>query len=99
MVVTLGAPPLAPTAIAGPAAGRVVLTWIAPTDGPVTSYRIQMSIAGGAWNNVVGNTNSTATTRTLTGLNPGSVSFRVAANYTAGGRGAYSPGSTAVTVG
>ena len=80
---------------------RAELTWNAPswTAGtPVTGYAIQQSVDGGTtWTTAVADTGTTATSRTLPGLDAGTlVAFRVAALNTYG-RSAWGASSSEVT--
>jgi outer membrane protein assembly factor BamB len=97
-----GAPPAAigaPQSVsATPATGQATVHWTAPTNASgssVTGYSVWAFIAG---NPVVGHVfNSTATTKTVTGLTHGKTyTFRVAA-ITAHGTGPESAASNAVT--
>ena len=56
-------------------AGRteLVVTWTAPTRGPVTGYRIDYSLDNIEYKELVANSESTATTYTHTGLKPGTL--------------------------
>jgi FtsP/CotA-like multicopper oxidase with cupredoxin domain len=94
--------PLAPsgvTAVAGSA--QVSLTWTAPTSNggtPVSSYRIEQSVNGGAtWTTVVGSTGNAAVTRTITGLTNGTTYVFHVAAINGAGLGAFSTASAAVT--
>ncbi len=83
--------PDAPTGLTATASGQTTinLSWSAPSDNggsAITGYRIQVSPSGGTnWTNLVGNTNSTTTTYTHTGLAPGTTRhYRVRAINTIG---------------
>ena len=76
--------PGAPTALTASASSTTVATlrWTAPgSDGgsPVTAYRVEESVEGGAWN-VLGDTDDASTTVDIIDLTPGvTYRFRVAA--------------------
>ena len=82
--------PGAPTGLVANAvdATRIDLVWVAPTyDGgaAITGYRIEVSADGAAWIDLVRNSGSTATTRSHTGIDPGSTRYyRVSAINSAG---------------
>jgi uncharacterized delta-60 repeat protein len=93
--------PAAPSGVTATAGnGQATVSWTAPTfDGGanVSGYRIDIRLAGGGWATSVGDTGSTTTSHTVTGLANGlAVEFRVAAINSVGA-GDYSTGSNTVT--
>jgi hypothetical protein len=81
--------PTAPTGVSGTARSKAIrVVWTIPSSNggsPITGYRIQKSVNGGAWSAVVSNTGSTATALLVTGLKPADrYRFRVAAINVAG---------------
>lgn len=81
--VSLASAPGLTSAVDSPGTpGSVDLTWTAPTSAgltPITDYLIETSVDGTAWT-VVPHAASTATSYTVTGLNPaGTYQFRVSA--------------------
>jgi hypothetical protein len=94
--------PAAPTGVTGTAgAAQVTLYWTAPAangGSAITSYAIQQSTNNGTtWTTAVASTGSNAVTKVVTGLTNGTAYvFRVAA-INAGGTGAYSTASAALT--
>ncbi len=79
---------------------QIDLAWVAPAyDGgaPISGYRVEVSETGAVWAGLVRNTESTATTFSHTGLQPGSVRhYRVSAINRAG-TGAASASASAAT--
>ena len=78
--------PDAPTSLTATASGTTAidLSWTAPADNggsPITGYRIEVSSNGGtSWTNRVGNTGTTTTTYSHTGLSAGATRhYRVSA--------------------
>jgi FtsP/CotA-like multicopper oxidase with cupredoxin domain len=94
--------PAAPTGVTGTAgAAQVTLYWTAPAangGSAITAYTIQQSTNNGtSWTTAVASTGSTAVTKVVTALTNGTAYlFRVAA-INAGGTGAYSTASAALT--
>ncbi|MCY4399345.1 MAG: fibronectin type III domain-containing protein [Gemmatimonadetes bacterium] len=82
--------PTAPTGLSARAVGqsRIDLSWNRPSDdggAAITGYRIESSPNGTAWSPLRGNTNSTATTFSHTGLSPATTRhYRVRAINSAG---------------
>ena len=83
-------PPGAPTGLTATANGqaRIDLSWAAPSnDGgsAITGYRIEISEDGSGWSDLVGDTRSSATSYSHTGLAPGITRhYRVSAINSAG---------------
>ena len=93
--------PAAPSAVTATAGnGQATVSWTAPTfngGAGISGYRIDIRLAGGGWATSVGDTGSTTTSHTVTGLaNSLAVEFRVAAINSIGA-GDYSTGSNTVT--
>ena len=86
----LGTLPGAPTRLEATSGGQtqIDLSWTAPADdggSAVTGYRIEVSEDGASWNDLVGDTRSTATGYSHTGLTPGVTRhYRVSAINSAG---------------
>ena len=86
----LGTVPGAPTRLTATASGptEIDLSWSAPSDdggAAITGYRIEVSEDGASWNDLVGDTRSTATGYSHTGLTPGVTRhYRVSAINSAG---------------
>ena len=86
----LGTLPGAPTRLEATSGGQtqINLSWTAPADdggSAVTGYRIEVSEDGAGWNDLVGDTRSTATGYSHTGLTPGVTRhYRVSAMNSAG---------------
>ena len=82
--------PGAPTGLTATADGptEIDLSWTAPSDdggAAITGYRIEVSTDGSSWSDLVANTNSTATSYSLTGLTAWSTRhYRVSAINSAG---------------
>ncbi len=92
--------PAAPSAVTATAGnGQATVSWTAPSfngGAGISGYLIDIRLAGGAWATSVGDTGSTTTSHTITGLANGlAVEFRVAAINNVGA-GDYSTGSNAV---
>ncbi|MTA27758.1 MAG: hypothetical protein F2562_02745, partial [Actinobacteria bacterium] len=100
--VPFGVPGTSGTLSAIASNGQVVLLWSAPTsDGgsSIIGYRIESSINGTTWNDVVVDTGSASTVHVVNGLTNGTTySFRVSARNTSG-LGAVSNASTATPAG
>ena len=86
----LGTLPGAPTRLEATSGGQtqIDLSWTAPADdggSAVTGYRIEVSEDGASWNDLVGDTRSTATGYSHAGLTPGVTRhYRVSAINSAG---------------
>jgi len=99
--------PGTPTALtATPSDSQVVLNWTAPDNGgkAIMGYQVQYTATpsdASSWTTAISNTNTTATTYTVTGLTNGApgYSFRIAAinNATSDGVGTMSSWTSAVT--
>ena len=99
--------PSTPTDLtATPSDGQVVLNWTSAPNGgkAIMGYQVQYTATPGdssSWTTAIANTNTTATTYTVTGLTNGApgYSFRIAAinNATTDGVGAMSSWTSAVT--
>ena len=81
--------PGAPTGLSAAAgAWQVALSWTAPADdggSAITGYRIERSIDGMTWSDLVADTASTATSHTAVGLTGGTaVRFRISARTATG---------------
>ncbi|TLX69748.1 MAG: fibronectin type III domain-containing protein, partial [Thaumarchaeota archaeon] len=89
---------LPPTGLAATtvSSSQINLSWTAPTDNggsPLTGYKIERSVSGGAFAVIVANTGSTATTFSNTGLQSSTTyTYRVSA---INGIGTSSPSNTA----
>ena len=84
-------------------ASRIDLEWSAPADtggGAITGYRIEVSADGGtSWSDLVGDTRSTATGYSDTGLTSGTRHYRVSAiNLAGAGEAATAAATTLLTV-
>ena len=96
--------PGAPTGLTATADGQteIDLSWTAPTntgDSEITGYKIEVSTSGSTWNDLVANTNSTATSYSHTDLMAGSTRhYRVSAINSAGtGPASYVDNDTTAT--
>ena len=95
--------PDAPTRLTAAASGTssIVLDWRAPASGsggPITGYRIEVSRTGtGGWTVLDAHTNSSATTYTHSGLNPGSTRYYRVSAINRSGRGDPSEVDSATT--
>lgn len=100
-IVIAAVPPSVPLSLTATVNGTgVALAWTAPatTGGsPVTGYRIERSVTGGAFTTLVADTGSPATTHTDTTVTAGqSYSYRVAAITAAGAGNPSAPATAAV---
>ena len=89
-----------PTRLTATARGtsRIELDWTAPSSGPITGYRIEVSPTGtGRWTALETDTESTVTEYTHTGLDPGRRRYYRVAAINAAGRGTWSSVANATT--